>query len=493
MLLIKDCEILNCNDNNSWTTVKGDIVVENGQILHVGDVPGNPTAQKIIDGRGKVAMPGLINAHTHSYANILRAKGENYPLEMWMYYAFLAGLLDEEDVYISAMLGNIEMIRSGVTSCIDHLSCDRDGLEAALKAYVNSGMRVTMSPMVSDKVYHETIPVDDGDIPEEIVREMIRKEPKTADYLMDLCIELIEKWHNSNNGRISIFPGPSGPQRCSEKLLVGLAGIAGKYDLGIHTHLVETKVQAITAHRFYGCTMAEYLDNLGILNNRWSMAHSVWVSDSDIELLADRGVKVSHNPASNLTIGSGISPVNKFVDAGVKVALGTDGSNCSGSQNMFRIMSLAAMLTKITTPDFEDWRKAGEILAMATKGGAQALLMEAELGALEPGRKADIVLLDSDSPSLAPRIDLIYQLVYAETGSAVDTVIIDGDVVMEGRQIKTFNEEEILKEAHERFSRFEEKMLPAVSEFQRYMPYIERIYRREIGSSVGFHRTGAWE
>jgi cytosine/adenosine deaminase-related metal-dependent hydrolase len=494
VLLIKNCEILQYQSGKGWDVAKGDIAIRNDEIVGLGSVP-DKAARQVINGTGKIALPGLVNAHYHSYANLIRTYGENQPLETWMYYAFLAGVMDPEDVYISAMLGCIEMIKSGITTVLDHLnfSTGSEGLEAALRAYEVAGMRAVMSPMVSDKFYYKTLPVKDGDLPPQMIREFEAIKPKSAAYIVTACENLIQKWHGKQNGLLGILLGPSGPQRCSDELLIALNRLATKYGLGLHSHLVETKNQAVTAYDNYGCSMVEYMERLGLLNSRWSFAHSVWVSDEDIRLMGRNRVSVVHNPASNLSIGSGIAPINKLRKSGVNVALGTDGSNSGGNLSLFRSMALAAMLAKITTPNHEDWPRSGEVLAMATNGGAKALQMEDRIGTLAVGKKADVILLDGRTSLLVPRMNLPHQLVYSETGQSVDTSIIGGKVVMENRKITTFNEAEILFNAQERYEQLTRKLRPAILQAERQIPYIEKVYRREIRRPLPFHRSAAWE
>jgi 5-methylthioadenosine/S-adenosylhomocysteine deaminase len=492
MLLIKNCEILQAAPNNQFELTKGDIAISDGNILYVGHVPESFKSERIINAEGKLAIPGLINAHTHSYANLLKGLVENLPLEPWMYYAFLAGIMDEEDVYASTMLGCLEMIKTGATACIDHIAYNREGLDSALNAYVESGMRVAMAPMVSDLPYYKTLPIDEHEIPIEIFHEMNQSKVKSAAEIIELCREVIENWHFKNEGLITIMLGPSGPQRCSQELLIDLVKLARQYNLGIHTHFVETKIQSITALKRYNLTMGEYLDQLDVIDDRWSLAHSVWVSDKEIELLASKGPTVVHNPASNLSLGSGISPINKFKKSGVPLALGTDGCNCGGNQSMFGSMSLAAMLSKVTTPNHEEWQNSTDILMMATRGGARALRMEDQLGSIESGKKADLVLLDLDSSYLTPRVNLVNQLVYSETGQSVDTVIIQGKVIMEGKVVQTFNEKKVLDLVQKRFENLKEKIEMTLSRSKKQMAFIDEIYKREATREIDFHRSVYW-
>ncbi len=490
-MLIKNCEILHYNKND-YELKFGDIAIEDGRIKYLGKVPDDFVTNKVIDAKGKLAIPGLINAHTHSYANFFKGMGENIPLEIWMYYAFLAGRLRSEDIYISTMLGCIDMIKSGVTTCLDHLAVGLDGIDSALNAYIDAGMGVVMSPMVTDKQYFDTLPVKLNTLPDELMVKISKNKSKTATEVAEFCEEVIKKWHGKNNGMIRVMPGPSGPQRCTDELLVNFKDLAEKYDLGIHTHLVETKIQAITAHDFYGCSMVEHMDNIGVLNDRWSMAHTVWVSDDDIRLLNESGASVVHNPYSNLTIGSGISPINEMRKNNVNIALGTDGSNCGGNQSIFGAMNLAACISKVTTPRYEDWQSAQDVFGMATVNGAKAIKLDDEIGSLDLGKRADIVLIDTKSVYLTPRVDIINQLVYNDRGQSVDTVIINGNLVMENKELLTINEKKVVEEAQDRFDSLEESIKKTLEESKDEMEFIDKLYQQEIYRELGFQRSGDW-
>ena len=491
-MLIKNCEILYYKSKDDYELRFGDIAIEDAKIKYLGKIPEDFVTDEVIDAKGKLAIPGLINAHTHSYANFFKGMGENLPLEVWMYYAFLAGKLRTEDIYISTMLGCIDMIRSGVTTCLDHLAVGLEGIDSALNAYIDAGMGVVMSPMVTDKQYFDTLPVNKDTLPDELLNKINKNKSKTATEVADFCEEVITKWHGKNNGLIRVMPGPSGPQRCTDELLINFRDLANKYDLGIHTHLVETKIQAITAHDLFGCSMVEYLNNLGVLNDKWSMAHTVWVSDNDMKLLKESGASVVHNPVSNLTIGSGISPINEMYKNNINIGLGTDGSNCGGNQNIFGAMNQAAIISKITTPKYEDWQSAINVFRMATENGAKAIKLGSELGSIEIGKRADIVLIDTKSVYLTPRVDIINQLVYNDKGQSVDTVIINGKVVMENKELLTINEKKVIEEAQNRFDSLEDRINNSLKQSSEEMVYVDKVYKQEINRELGFQRTGDW-
>lgn len=496
MLCIKNSNVLKSNNVGEYYISQEDILIENGTITYVGELPKtlNVDQIKVIDGSGQLAMPGLINAHYHSHNTFFKGLGENLPLEPWVYYAaFATHNLEREDIYIGTLLGCIEMIKSGVTTCLDHLALGLSGIETALKAYEDAGFRVALAPMVSDLPYYKTLPINnENEIPESILKEMKYEHNDSIENIINMCKKIIDKWHNKQNGLITVMMGPSGPQRCSTELLQQLHRLAQKHDLGIHTHFLETKIQAQTAFKKYNKSMGEYLADINILDERWSLAHTVWASDKDIKELTNSKAMVVHSPESNLQLGSGIAPIIKYKKQNIKVALGTDSCNCGGNLSLFKTMSLAAILSKITTPKYNEWLHSKEILKMATENSAKALRLEEEIGSIEVGKKGDIVLLNLDTTFLSPTTNLIHQLVYSEIGTSVETVIIEGRIVMLNKEILTFDENKVIKAAQKRYKKLEGKIDKSIKNAEQKIEVVKEIYEREIVKDIGFHRSGSW-
>ena len=263
-----------------------------------------------------------------------------------------------------------------------------------------------------------------------------------------MCEETITKLHGLG-GLVSIFPAPSNPTRCTDELLVRSHEIAEKHDLGVHTHLQETKIQIDVSMKYNGKPIVSHMEDLGILSHRWSLAHTVWVNDEEIALLAKRQAVPVHNPESNAKVRVGTSPVPKMLEAGVPVALGADGSSTNDNQNLFDAMSLAVLLPRVLGTDKAGWPGAPEAFAMATVGGAKAMLMDGQVGAIAPGHRADIVLYDLASPSLAPLNDPVQQLVFSERGESVRTVLIDGRVVYEDGKFAFGDAAEVARQAND--------------------------------------------
>jgi guanine deaminase len=223
---------------------------------------------------------------------------------------------------------------------------------------------------------------------------------------------------------------PTIPLHCSDELLIAHRDLAREYDVSLHMHLAESKVQAVSGITRYGKTLTAHLDALGLLSPQFTAAHAVWLDRDDIQRLADNGAGVAHNPGSNLRLGAGIAAVHDMVQAGVTIGIGTDGANCSDNQNMFEAMRLASFVSRVRNVDYEAWLGTDQALVMATEGSAKTLGFDADIGRLAPGYKADIVFLDLNHVNYLPLNDPTHQLVHTEDGSAVDSVVIDGEIVL---------------------------------------------------------------
>ncbi|WP_167577847.1 amidohydrolase family protein [Ammoniphilus sp. YIM 78166] len=440
-------------DRNRQVIEKGFLLFDTHSIreMGAGDYTGPREGLTIVDGKDRIILPGLINAHTHSYANLVKGTTENIPLEIWMLYIMAEGKhMSREDHVISAALGSIEMLKSGTTTFLDHLAQDFEGLSAVAEQYQSIGIRAFVTPMFGDLPYADSLPEKIGlGGMGSTSHGPKSKTSASAQELIDMVEEVIVKLANPDRG-IGVAVGPSGPQRSSDDLLTGSMELAQKYDLPWHTHVLETRAQEVTAQRLYQKTMVEHLAELGILNRRVSLAHGVWLSSRDMELIREFEATVVHNPASNLLLGSGVAPIIPMKEAGVRLALGTDGSNCCGFQSMFESMKLAAILSNTHTADFQRWIQAVDVLTMATQGSAAALGMEDQIGSIEAGKKADLVFLDKKSTVFVPLNNLIWQLVYGKADSCIRAVYVGGKKVVEDGKVTFVDEAAIYEEAMER-------------------------------------------
>jgi 5-methylthioadenosine/S-adenosylhomocysteine deaminase len=446
--IIRNVLIVTMNDRAD-VVEEGAIVIDGNRLSYVGPserVPPGPF-DRTIEASRMIAMPGMINAHCHSPANLVRGMMPSKPLEIWRAY-YRASLRDmrDEDLYASALLGGMEMLKSGATTCLDHFfgnqACRFMGAGAAIQAMRDLGLRHVVALTLSDKNYEETIPLGDtgADVGGEIERMSASEAKATSAWLED-CEAFIETFHAPEK-LTSACPGPSAVQRCTDELLIKSAEMARKKNLPMHVHLAETKAQAVMGRQIYRTSLLKHLDTVGVLGSNLSLAHSIWLEPGDIELFASRGVTAVHNPASNLRIGSGLAPVKAFLAAGVNVGLGTDGSASNDGQNMFDAVRLAALIHNQAGTDFRQWITPAQALAMATGNGAQAFGLEA--GVLAPGKLADVVLLRRDTPAFTPLNNVMGQLVFCENGSSVDTVIVNGEIVVESGNPKRVDERAVL-------------------------------------------------
>ncbi len=457
-LCLRGGHVLTFNDDDS-VFEEGEVWIENGVITAVGPVgaappPSGAAPARHIDAKGRIVMPGLINGHAHSYGALLKGTVDVKPLDIFMLHVIAANVdRSAREVTVSALVDCISMFRTGTTAVIDHFShrpaTTSEALGAVMAAYGEAGMRAMVAPMFSDLPYLETVPLDAAALPAE-VREAYAKQgrPALAPYFQ--VIEEGLGMATQYDGLVNVLLGVDGPQRCSPELLEMTADFQGRHGIGLHSHMLEAKTQAVMAGEVG--FVRRFLE-LGVINDKSSFAHFIWCSDDDIAAAREAGVTIIHVPGSNLMVGSGICPVLKLRRAGLAVAVGTDGANCS-APNMFEKLRLACLLARVTEPEFEDWLGARDTLKMGLSGGARAFgqsggATSGDIGVLAPGARADVVVLDPGSYLHRPLGDVWNHLVYYESGAGAETVVVDGRVVMEEGRLLTIDEEAVLAEAEE--------------------------------------------
>jgi 5-methylthioadenosine/S-adenosylhomocysteine deaminase len=392
----------------------------------------------------------------------------------------------QEDFYATALLGGMEMLKNGATTVLDHFFGNQAyrfmGAGAAIQAMRDLGLRHVVALTLSDKNYEETIPLDapPSQVSEEI-RCMSASEAKATQAWIDDCAAFIETFHAPEKLTIAC-PGPSAVQRCSDQLLVGAAELAHKRKLPMHIHLAETKPQAVMGQRIYGTSLLRHLDEIGVLDARLSLAHSIWIEPGDIELFAKRGATPVHNPASNLRIGSGLAPVREYLSAGVNVALGTDGAASNDGQNMFDAVRFAALIHNQAGSDFTNWLTPHGALAMATFNGARAFGIDA--GVIALGKLADIVLLRRDTAAFTPLNDVLAQIVFCENGGSVDSVVVNGEFVVEAGRLTKVDEAEVLRLAREARLRLNPSMERELAAAKTMEPSLSEMYFRVFGQKT---------
>jgi len=324
-----------------WRARRADIRIEGSLIAELGE-PGTLAGEDLIDAGRLLAAPGLVNAHYHSPLSILRgtADGLSHPAFMWQNQVDTAGRTARE-VYVSALLGGAEMLASGTTAVIDHFpeqGFALEHVEAVARAYRDLGMRAALALRVFDGRYDDILPA--GGLPPALAgHNPLAVAP--LEETMALVADAVKRFHE-REGRIQVFPAPSNPSRCSDALLVACDELAVRHGLGVHTHLLETEIQTRIAQDRYGTTMVRHMDRLGLLSGKLSCAHTIWIDEQDIALLAERGATVVHNPESNLKVGAGVMPLPAMRRRGLRVALGTDGASTNDNLSLHEAMRLAA-------------------------------------------------------------------------------------------------------------------------------------------------------
>jgi len=398
---------------------KAYLIIEDDKITAIG--LGQPPAgnyEKRIDATNHLVLPGFINTHTHAAMTLLRGYADDLPLMEWLETKIwpLEDKLCAEDAYWGSMLAIVEMIKSG-TTCFSDMYFFMDQTARAVE---ETGIRAVLS------------------------RGMVGVGPQ-ADTALEESRTLVSDWSGRGQGRISFMLGPHAPYTCPPDYLHKVMRLADELKVGLHIHIAETKGECENIKQAYGRTPVAHLESLGLFQYPTIGAHCVHLTDEEIAILAQYKVGVAHNPESNMKLASGIAPVPQMLKAGIPVGIGTDGASSNNNLDMLQEMRSGALLHKVNHLD-PTVLPAYQALEMATVNGARALRLE-NLGTLAAGQKADIILVSLKEAHMIPRYDLIANLVYSAQASDVQTVIINGEIIMEDRVIKTFDEAEVLEQA----------------------------------------------
>lgn len=421
-----------------------DILIEDDTIRTIGK-PGleAPHDASEINAKHRLLMPGLVNAHTHSHANLPRGLGDRMSLELALNTnPALRKHFSPEDKYLGAQIGAVEMLSKGCTACYDLVyefpGPSVEGLLAVAQAYHDVGMRAVVAAMTTDRSFYESVPGLMNALPESVRRDIERAPRKSWQDVLTVVKEALRQWpFDRDEVRLAI--APTIPAHCSDEFLVGAAGLAREHGIGLHTHLAESKVQAVAGLERYAKTLTAHLQALGVLGANFTAAHGVWLDDDDMRCLADAGSAIAHNPASNMRYGSGMARVRRMLDLGLQVGIGTDSRSCSDNLNMFEAMRLAAYTSRVQGPDYRRWLASDEVYTLATTASAAVLGMDDNIGRLAPGFKADIVFLDTRHPNYVPLTAVIDQVAYAEDGTAVAAVMVGGRIVVEHDRVTTLD------------------------------------------------------
>ena len=419
-IIIKNAYILT-QDGNKRIIENGVIVISDSKIIEIGnnELVEKYSAKEVIDAKDKLVMPGLINTHTHAAMTILRGVADDLPLKEWLYehiFPLEAKYVNADNVTLGTQLAILEMIHSGTTTFNDMYFYE-DEVAQVCKSL---GMRAVLTESLID------FPVPNSKTPQDGLK-----------YSEDL----INKY--MNDSLVTIGIAAHSPYTCSPCLLQESKKLADKYNVPYNIHLSETKWEVDTIQKTYKLTPVGYLDSLKVLGENVVGAHCVHLTTNDIEIIANKGVGVAHNPQCNLKISSGVAPIPELLKSHAQVGLGTDGVVSNNDLNLFEEMNIAAIIHKYTHNE-PTVMNASEVIDIATIGGAKVLGLDKKIGSLEVGKLADIIIIDLNKPHLIPLYNIYSQIVYSMDGSDVETVIINGKVIMKENKILTIDENDVM-------------------------------------------------
>ena len=405
-----------CSDSVKQTN----ICIDGQNISSVGNIPSDFMPDKTIDGKDLLAIPGLINCHTHSYMSFMRNAADDLSFGDWLFGRIdpIEQKMTDEDAYWGACLAITEMLKTG-TTCFNDMQMN---IMQTTRAVEESGIRAV------------------------ICRGLVGSgNDEGGQRRIDEALKEKEAFKKCD--RLSFLLGPHAPYTCDEEYLKKIVGVAKDNNMGIHMHLSESTTEIENCMKDYGCSPIELAERCGLFSLPFIAAHCVQVDEKDIDIMKKNNVSMVTNPASNMKLGNGFAPLNSMLEKGINICIGTDGAASNNALNMFHEMNLTALIHKGVSRSSQ-CISAADIFKMATINGANALSLGSEIGSIEVGKKADIVLLDTKCPSMWPTNNLIASLSYSANGSETNTVIVNGEIVVENRQLLTMDEERIYFETN---------------------------------------------
>jgi guanine deaminase len=470
----------------------GDVVIDGGLIRDIV-APGTvkDAHAERIDAADRALVPGLVNGHNHAQTGLAKGLFDRYTLELYLNAVpWASGRRTLEDKYLSAVIGAAEMVRKGCTAAYDMFAefplPTAEGVGAVAQAYADVGMRASVATMMADRSFHEAIPGLLDALPASVRDLALKVKYAPHEQAIAACRGIVQGWAFDRD-RVRPALGPTIPHHCTDAFLGASRDLARDFALGMQMHVAESRLQAVVAQRVYGRSLVAHLDALGLLGPHFCVAHGVWLDADDMQRLADRGASLSHNPGSNLKLGSGVADLRRMLDRGLNVAVGTDGSASSDNLNVFEAMRLAAYLTRVQDHPVERWVSAREAFRAATEGGARALGFE-RLGRIEPGYHADIVFIDLGALHYVPLNDFLQQLVFAEDGTGVDSVMVGGRVVMWRRELLTIDLARVRRQAEEAVARLAAANAEARAAAETLAPYVGQFCAGLAASPLAVHR-----
>ena len=507
VLLLRGGRVYQHDGDVDWPGIADVLIVDGGiaavrpgiaeEIARATTVPelGTRSVDEILDAREKLIVPGFVNAHYHSHDVLLKGCFETIPLEFWILNALPPSYPKRSTAEIRArtLVGAIECLRGGITTVQDLATIypfDEEHLDAVLQAYADVGIRCVFALQIADvpavqsvPFWNEVVPADRRGLLSGAV------EPFEGADLPALVRDIVKSRRN-RHARLTWALGPSSPESCSEPLLSALAELSLGEGLPVYTHIYESKATALIARQAHakdGGSLVTYLARLGLLTPRVSLAHSVWMSPPEIDAIGSAGANVVLNPAGNLKTRSGVAPIRSYMSRQINVGLGCDNCSCGDAQNMFQAMKLFAGLAAVSTPE-PGPPTAADAIRSATLGGARTAGLEGKIGALRPGMAADLAIIDLTDPSFVPLNSVARQLVFTEAGRGVETVIVDGRVVVRDRKITTIDEGALRSEVAELMQGLRKDIDAVIARNRGLLPHLLDAHLRTWAEDIGLNR-----
>ncbi len=459
----------------------GAVLIEGNRIAAVAwseqerrDLAGR--AGDVVDATGHWLMPGMVDAHGHSYGVLLRGTENSLPLELWALHTTVYGrALDGPASRAAVLLGAAERMRGGITGLVDHSPMVAFA-EHSIAAHEMSGLRVGYAAFLHDLSDYDLLGIE---LPEALAALAPAPPPVDADAYSRRFAAIVEA-ARAGSGRVQAQLGPNAPQRCSPAVWKLWRHLRDTHDVAVHTHLLETRAQASLNARWEGGLVAA-MAREGMLEGLLTCAHGVWLTDPEREILAAHDVTVSHNPASNLMLGSGVMPLHACERCGLRVALGTDSANTGGRHDLWGVMRLAMMLPRRDGGDPLAWPTGRRMLALATEAGAAALGLHGRVGRIAPGQLADLVLVRQRAPGTLAFDAGVDAMVQHAGPEAVDSVMVDGTWTLRAGRILAFDEAAMLDDAVNQIAALRERVAAQVPVLLAAMPVVTRRFERTCG------------
>lgn len=466
----------------------GNILIEDDRITQIS-VEDLGSAEIEIDGTDQLVTPGFVDAHTHTWLMMEKGAHQNLPLELWMPLIMPFGPLEPRFFYLTSALAAIEAVKNGTTTLQDDIYTSPyttpEIFSTAAQAYVDVGVRGSLSVFAINKPLHHTMPYVNDLFPTDLKQMFESGEGLSDQAWVDIVRQIHGQWHG-RQGLIRVMMAPSASQRVTPALMEQIGALSEELDLAIHTHLLETRTQGITGPEMFGESVVSYAKRHGILTRRTTIAHGIWLTPADMALAAEAGATIVHNITSNCRLCSGIAPVRELTEAGVNLAVGSDGTD---TFNLFWVIRMAAMIHSVTHPNYELFPGSEEVLKWATYGGARSTLQEKQIGAVQVGMKADLVFYDLKSLAFTPRqADLARQLTFCEDGRSIRKVFVNGQLVVKDGEILTVNEPDLLAELQEMVHHYQAKRAEWNTIAQRLLPYLDQMYRKAMAQPYEVNR-----